>query len=70
MADFIHIIAKYTIPIRARAYNDCAKERVLPKTRSRGGIPGPKMGPFWVLEMVHTDDGTRHTGISFYSAYV
>ena len=33
------ISARYTIPIRARAYNDCVKHTVLPKTRSSGG-PG------------------------------
>ena len=32
---------KHTIPIRARAYNDCVKTPILLKTRSSGGIPDP-----------------------------
>ena len=54
---------RYTIPIRARAYNDCAKERVLLKTRSRGGIPDPKMGPFWGLKDGQLFQRTRYPRI-------
>ena len=39
------------IPVRARAYNDCAQDAILLKPYSRRGIQGPKMVPFWVLEM-------------------
>ena len=33
----------YTIPIRARAYNDCVKHMILLKTRSSGGILDPRI---------------------------
>ena len=39
-----------TIPIRARAYNDCAQDAVLLKTASKW-VSDPKMDPFWGLEM-------------------
>ena len=44
MGSISAMIPLYTIPIRARAYNDCAKDAVLLKTASNGGIQGPKMG--------------------------
>ena len=44
----------YTIPIRARAYNDCAKHTILLKTRSSGGPGYPRIERvFGTLQMVH-----------------
>ena len=43
-----HIMSKYTIPIRARAYNDCARDAVLLKTASNQVSRAPKcaiLGP-------------------------
>ena len=34
------VLDLYTIIVRARAYNDCVKERVLLKTRSTGRYTG------------------------------
>ena len=46
----------YTIPIRARAYNDCVQDAVLLKTASNQGYPWPQNGThFGSLKMAHTD---------------
>ena len=46
---FSHIWNRYTIPIRARAYNDCVKVPILLKTRSSGGPGYPRLNVFWGL---------------------
>ena len=65
------IIPQRTIPTRARACNDCAKERVLLKTRSSRGILGPQNVPIlgssrsaWI------DTDTHCTRRPLYSLYV
>ena len=57
---------RYTIIVRARAYNDCVKERVLPKHVQEDQDNTPKMGPFWVLEMAHQTHWYTAYGISLY----
>ena len=42
--DGVHFGVFDTIPIRARAYNDCVRIPVLPKTRSSGGPGYPLIG--------------------------
>ena len=49
---------QHTIPVRARAYNDCVKDAVLLKTASNRGIHGPQNGT-----ILGPKDGTSvHTG--------
>ena len=63
-----YIYPRYTIPIRARAYNDCVRDAVLLKTASNQVSRAPKwsiLGP-----SDGTDShGTDHTRISLYSGF-
>ena len=56
-----------TIPIRARAYNDCVQHHVLPKTRSSGGPGYPRFE-----RVLGSTDGTPDTPymLSEYSVHV
>ena len=54
-----HIMSKYTIPIRARAYNDCARDAVLLKTASNR-VSGPQNGP-----ILGPSDGVQMVGTGF-----
>ena len=42
-----------TIPIRARAYNDCAESPILLKTRSSGGPGYPRIDVFSAYILTH-----------------
>ena len=61
----------YTIPIRARAYNDCVKDAVLLKTASNRGTYHPQNGcHFGGLEVARLTHDTCSMSISLYSVHV
>ena len=71
LGPFQLIWPNHVYPIRARAYNDLSKQRVLLKTRSRGGIHGPQNGPILgPLKMARGDGVTCYPSVSVYSVYV
>ena len=59
-----------TIPIRARAYNDCAQDAVLLKTASKWGYPGPQNGPILGSSDGHLHTDTHYMRISLYLIHI